>query len=83
MNGVAWELNYRGDLQFLRQALSQREKRRLIVENGWVYFLHGWTQVIAEVLGVKMDAATFGRLAAIAERMRPGAPQAEVTSRDG
>jgi len=82
INGVAWELNYRGDLQFLRQALSQREERKLIVEDGWVYFLHGWTQVIAEVLSIKMDAATFGRLAAIAERIRPGAQQAEVTSHD-
>jgi shikimate dehydrogenase len=84
MRGVAWELNYRGELQFLRQALSQCEERKLIVEDGWVYFLHGWTQVIAQVLDVKMDEATFTRLAAIAEMIRPIAPQsAEVTSREG
>ena len=35
MNGVAWELNYRGELQFLDQALAQREARNLTVEDGW------------------------------------------------
>jgi hypothetical protein len=28
------------------------------VENGWTYFIHGWTQVIAEVFHV--DIATRG-----------------------
>ena len=67
INGVAWELNYRGELQFLHQALAQREKRNLTVEDGWVYFLHGWTQVIAQALDLKLDEASFNRLAAIAE----------------
>ena len=66
IGGVAWELNYRGELQFLRQALAQRETRHVRVEDGWLYFLHGWTQVIAEVLKVRIDEAMFRRLAAIA-----------------
>ncbi|MCU0509744.1 MAG: shikimate dehydrogenase, partial [Anaerolineae bacterium] len=49
LRGVAWEYNYRGDLVFLRQAQAQKESRNLTVEDGWVYFLHGWTQVIAQV----------------------------------
>jgi shikimate 5-dehydrogenase len=69
-HGVAWELNYRGELQFLHQALAQREKRNLTVEDGWVYFLHGWTQVIAQVLHIEIDAALFARLAARAEVIR-------------
>jgi shikimate 5-dehydrogenase len=72
-HGVAWELNYRGELQFLHQALAQREERNLIVEDGWLYFLHGWTQVIAQVLHIEMDAALFNRLAARAEVIRPSA----------
>jgi shikimate 5-dehydrogenase len=70
-HGVAWELNYRGELQFLHQALAQREERNLTVEDGWLYFLHGWTQVIAQVLHIEIDASLFSRLAARAEVIRP------------
>jgi oxalate decarboxylase/phosphoglucose isomerase-like protein (cupin superfamily) len=66
LGGVAWELNYRGELQFLRQALAQRETRQVRVEDGWLYFLYGWTQVIAEVLKVRIDEAMFQRLAGTA-----------------
>jgi len=57
----------------LHQALAQRQQRNLTVEDGWVYFLHGWTQVIAEVLDIRLDQATFNRLGAIAEVIRPAA----------
>jgi shikimate 5-dehydrogenase len=49
---IAWDLNYRGDLVFLQQAERQREQRRLQIENGWTYFIHGWTQVIVEVFQI-------------------------------
>jgi len=66
IGGVAWELNYRGELRFLHQALAQREARQVRVEDGWLYFLHGWTQVIAEVLKVPIDEAMLQRLAVVA-----------------
>lgn len=66
IGGIAWELNYRGELGFLHQALAQRETRHVRVEDGWLYFLHGWTQVIAEVLKVRIDEAMLQRLAAVA-----------------
>lgn len=47
--GFAWDFNYRGNLLFLDQARSQSVERQLTVEDGWIYFIHGWTQVIAEV----------------------------------
>ncbi|MCX6630714.1 MAG: hypothetical protein NTW28_24120 [Candidatus Solibacter sp.] len=82
IDGVAWELNYRGELQFQSQALAQREERNLRVEDGWVYFLHGWTQVIAEVLHIQLDQVTFNRLARLAEPIRPPArPPARVNSK--
>ncbi len=68
--GIAWELNYRGDLDFLHQARRQRAARQLRVEDGWLYFLHGWTQVISHVLDLPIDAATFDRLAAEAASLR-------------
>lgn len=70
-NGVAWEINYRGELDFWHQAMAQRESRGVTVEDGWLYFLHGWTQHIAEVLHIDIDDETFERLAAIAEPLRP------------
>lgn len=70
-NGIAWEINYRGELDFWHQAMAQRESRNLFVEDGWLYFLHGWTQVIAEVLHIDLGPETFNKLAEIAEGMRP------------
>lgn len=61
-NGIAWEFNYRGELDFLHQAHRQRELRNLQVENGWVYFLHGWSQVIAQVLHLTLTDELFLQL---------------------
>jgi len=66
MDGVAWELNYRGALDFMHQALAQQASRRLTVEDGWRYFLHGWTQVIAQVYHVTIGLELFERLEDIA-----------------
>jgi shikimate 5-dehydrogenase len=70
LDGIAWEYNYRGELDFMHQALAQKTARRLRVEDGWLYFLHGWTQVIAQVFHISLDDALFARLAAIAESIR-------------
>ncbi|HLI39849.1 MAG TPA: hypothetical protein VKV80_21310 [Streptosporangiaceae bacterium] len=69
---VAWDLNYRGDLVFLDQARAQQPGRRLGVQDGWVYFLHGWIQVIAEVFhrDVPVSGPAFDRLAKLAESVR-------------
>jgi shikimate 5-dehydrogenase len=65
---VAWDLNYRGDLIFLDQARAAGCR----IEDGWVYFLHGWTQGIAEVFDIAIPTSgpKFDRLAAIAGRRR-------------
>ena len=69
---VAWDLNYRGDLVFLDQARAAQHERELRVEDGWVYFLHGWTRVIAEVFDVDIPASgpLFDELSAIAAEAR-------------
>lgn len=46
---IVWELNYRGERLFQRQAEAQAERRGLCVHDGWMYFIYGWTQVMAEV----------------------------------
>lgn len=57
-DGIVWELNYRGDLVFVDQAEAQKRQKALQIEDGWTYFIHGWTQVIAEVFNV--DIPTTG-----------------------
>lgn len=69
-NGIAWEFNYRGELDFMHQALRQVESRNLRVEDGWVYFIHGWTQVIFEVLKIQMTPELFKRLDVAASTVR-------------
>lgn len=71
LNGLVWELNYRGELDFLHQAERQADSRSLIIEDGWVYFLHGWTQVIAEVFDVQLTPELFARLDEAASELRP------------
>lgn len=70
-NGIAWEINYRGELDFWHQAMAHKESRNLFVEDGWLYFLHGWTQVIAEVLHREITEPLFNQLAEIAADLRP------------
>ena len=59
-NGSVWDLNYRGNLIFLDQARNQKSVRSLHIEDGWTYFIHGWTQVIAEVFGIAIPTAGPG-----------------------
>lgn len=56
-DGIVWELNYRGDLLFMDQARSQQDLRNLQIEDGWAYFIHGWTQVIAEVFDIAIPTS--------------------------
>lgn len=59
-NGVVWDLNYRGELIFLDQARAQQKARNLQIEDGWVYFIHGWTQVISEVFHIDIPPSGSG-----------------------
>ncbi len=68
--GVAWELNYRGALDFMHQAQRQQATRNLTVADGWVAFLHGWTGVIAHVLDVEITPPLFANMAEIANQFR-------------
>ncbi|MEY8141191.1 shikimate dehydrogenase [Falsihalocynthiibacter sp. CO-5D18] len=52
---VVWDLNYRGELVYLDQARTQKAERGLAIVDGWTYFIHGWTQVIAEVFNLTID----------------------------
>jgi len=66
VKSIAWELNYRGELGFMHQARAQSETRQVRIEDGWLYFLYGWTQVIGQVYHQNIVGDLFNRLAAIA-----------------
>ena len=70
LHGIAWELNYRGKLEFLHQAKAQQEQRHLNVQDGWRYFILSWVDHIAEVFHVKVTAEQFDQLADKAEMIR-------------
>lgn len=65
-----WEFNYRGSLEFWHQARAQAEARGLHVEDGWRYFLHGWSQVIVEVFDLDLTPALLEELAEAAQGVR-------------
>jgi shikimate 5-dehydrogenase len=67
---LAWDLNYRGELRFLSQARSQPAAAGVRAEDGWLYFLHGWSQVIEHVLQTPIDGPMFERMADAAAGLR-------------
>jgi shikimate 5-dehydrogenase len=64
---VAWDFNYRGELVFLDQARAQAARGVRPVD-GWFYFLHGWTRVMAQVFDITIptSGAEFDALSRIA-----------------
>lgn len=68
--GWVWEFNYRGELDFLNQAERQKESRGIKIEDGWIYFIHGWTQVIFQTLHIEMTSVVFNKLEKIANSLR-------------
>ena len=65
-DSLVWEINYRGNLIFKEQAEAQAEEKNLHIEDGWIYFIHGWTQVISEVFHIPMDKSLIQKLSEIA-----------------
>lgn len=68
-DSLVWEINYRGDLVFKAQAEAQAKAKNLHVEDGWIYFIHGWTQVIAEVFHIEIKGALLDQLSEIAKNI--------------
>ena len=69
-NSLAWELNYRGDLVFVDQAQAQKADKNLNIEDGWIYFIHGWTQVISEVFDIEMTDQIIADCSRVAKEAR-------------
>ena len=65
-----WEINYRGDLRFMYQALEQQAAQELTVIDGWKYFIYGWTSVISEVFHMPIEGDTLEKCDEIAGKFR-------------
>ena len=70
MKGITWEFSHRGELDFMHQALAQFESRMVEVEDDWIYFMHRWTPVVAEVLHFDLTPALYGKFNEAACSMR-------------
>jgi shikimate dehydrogenase len=65
-DSLVWEINYRGDLIFMEQAKAQAAEKNLHVEDGWIYFIYGWTQVMEEVFHISIGRNLIDKLSEIA-----------------
>ncbi len=65
-NSFVWEINYRGELDFMHQAERRKDSDGLFIEDGWIYFIFGWTQVIAEVFHIPIEGETLRQCERIA-----------------
>jgi len=70
LHSVAWDLNYRGELDFLRQARVQAEPRHVEVHDGWGYFVGSWVEHIAEIFHLTITPQQLVQLLAKAREMR-------------
>ena len=69
-NALVWEINYRGSLEFMHQAIGQQKDRNLIIEDGWSYFIYGWTAVIAEVFHTGISKEGLQKCRELADEYR-------------
>ncbi len=69
-HAIAWELNYRGQLDFLHQARKQAQRLHLRVHDGWDYFVYSWADHIAEVFHLTISPHQLAQLVAKAQELR-------------
>ena len=63
-NCLIWEIDYWGDLLFMKQA--QQQKKMLYIKDGWMYFIYNWGRFIEQVFHIEIDLLTLDKLSSIA-----------------
>lgn len=63
---VVWELNYRGEREFMQQAGLVSNDLELRIEDGWELFLLGWTSVVERTFGMKLSDLQMQELSQLA-----------------
>ena len=67
---IVWEINYRGELTFMHQAEAQEKEKELDIQDGWMYFVYGWTQVMADVFHCELLGEKLQKLSEIAREVQ-------------
>lgn len=67
-NALVWELNYRGERLFMHQAEAQADRGVKVID-GWMYFIYGWTQVIADVFHTEILGERLKKMDEIAAKI--------------
>jgi shikimate 5-dehydrogenase len=70
LHSMAWDLNYRGELDFLRQARAQAQQRHMQIHDGWDFFVHSWAEHIAQIFHLTISPNLHAHLSATAQEMR-------------
>ena len=66
---IVWDLNYRGELSFLRDAQAQAAKRRLSVWDGWPLFIRGWSEALERLRGTSMTDHELAAMRSVADNL--------------
>jgi shikimate dehydrogenase len=66
-DALAWDFNYRGPLTFLTQARAAG----VVTEDGWRYFVAGWSAALAALTGRELTARLLRSAVSVAEPFRP------------
>ena len=71
---LVWDLNYRGELEFLEDARRAADELGLRVHDGWGLFVHGWSEALGCLLGRRLTEAELTALGRDARRARASRP---------
>ena len=55
---ILWDLNYRGDLKFLKNAAQYNTNTTIHLEDGWQLAVYGWLHVLEKIEGKSIFANT-------------------------
>lgn len=65
-DAIVWDFNYRGDLKLLALA----RQAGVHAADGWEYFIHGWSQIMARVLDFEVSPELLEDFRAVAGQQR-------------
>ena len=65
-----WDFNYRGERLFLEIGKQQESARKVLIEDGWHYFICGWLQVMSRVFDVAITPEIYNSFVTAALEQR-------------
>ncbi len=69
---IFWEINYRGELPLLKDAIDQTARRSLVTHDGWTLFVAGWSEALPAILNRPLTGEQRARIQKAARAARAG-----------